>query len=229
MWPVRSTRSASSRPADPLERLLAAVPAADLERRDSQPVAVLLGQVDDEALLDHRGEEVVRRGARQPARSGDPVQRHRVGLAGQEPQDTQGPRRRRHLTHAGIVPRVPWDDPGSGQSVVRVRVPSAGVSVVVSVSVAVAVVGSGSLLGGSSPWSSRVHRSRRSRRSARSPPTWCRPPGRAGRPRAACPRSPPARPGGPARPVRLVPRCARPRSWRARPWPERPRPAAATR
>ena len=80
---------------------------------------MLVGQVDDEALLDHRAEEVVRRGARQLAGAGDPVERHRVGLAGQEAQHAQRPGRRRHLTHAGIVPRVPRADPGPVRSLGR--------------------------------------------------------------------------------------------------------------
>jgi hypothetical protein len=73
-------------PRDPLQRLLAGVPAAHLERRNAEPVAVLVGEVDDEALLDHRGEQVVGRGARQVEPGGQPLQRHRVRLRGQEPE-----------------------------------------------------------------------------------------------------------------------------------------------
>ena len=53
-------------PGDPLQRLLPGVAGADLERGDADAVALLLGQVDDEALLDHGGQEVVGRGARIP-------------------------------------------------------------------------------------------------------------------------------------------------------------------
>ena len=63
------------RPArDPLERLLADVAAADLEGGDPEPVAVLVGEVDHEALVDHRAEQVVRRAARQLARAHDAVE-----------------------------------------------------------------------------------------------------------------------------------------------------------
>ena len=65
---------------------------------------VHLAEVHDEALLDHRRQQVVRRGARQPARAGDPVQRHRLGLRGEEAEHPQRPRRSRHLPHAGDAP-----------------------------------------------------------------------------------------------------------------------------
>ncbi len=42
-------------PGDALQRPLPRVAAADLERRHPEPVAVLVGQVHDEALGDHRG------------------------------------------------------------------------------------------------------------------------------------------------------------------------------
>ena len=67
MWPGAVDEVGEQPAADPLQRLLAAVAAADLERRDAEAVAVLVGQVDDEALLDHRAEQVVGRRARQAA------------------------------------------------------------------------------------------------------------------------------------------------------------------
>ena len=67
--------------ADPLQRLLPAEAGADLERRDPEAVAVLVGEVDHEALLDHRRHQVVRRGAGQRAGAGDPVQGDRLGLS----------------------------------------------------------------------------------------------------------------------------------------------------
>ena len=50
-------------------------------RRRPEPVAVLVGEVDDEALVDHRVQQVVGRGPRQAARLGDPLERHRRRLA----------------------------------------------------------------------------------------------------------------------------------------------------
>ena len=88
-------------PRDPLQRRLARVPAADLVGRDAQAVAVLVGEVHHEAFGDHRGEQVVRRAARQVAGARDPIQGHRVGLRREEPQHPEGTRRRRYLTHAG--------------------------------------------------------------------------------------------------------------------------------
>ena len=66
---------------DPLQRLLAGVAAAHLERRHPEPVAVLVGQVHHEALLDHRAQQVVGRRARQPDRA-RPAGRGSPGRAG---------------------------------------------------------------------------------------------------------------------------------------------------
>ena len=83
----------------PGQRLLPGEPAAHLERGDPEAVAVLLGQVHHEALVDHRVEQVVGRAARQVARPDDPVERDRVGLGGEEPQHPQGAGRCGDLAH----------------------------------------------------------------------------------------------------------------------------------
>ena len=76
---------------DPLERGLPRVPDADLEGRNPQAVAPLLGDVGDEALLDHRVDQVVGRRPRQVQGARQPVERHRVRLGGQEAQHHQRP------------------------------------------------------------------------------------------------------------------------------------------
>ena len=81
------------------ERLLADVAAADLEGGDPEPVAVLVGEVDHEALVDHRAQQVVGRAAREVARAHDAVEGDRVGLAGQEAEHAQGARRGRDVAH----------------------------------------------------------------------------------------------------------------------------------
>ena len=91
---------------DPLQRLLPRVAAADLERRDAEAVAVLVGEVDDEAFLDHRVDQVVGRRPRDADGTREAVERDGVGLAGQEPQHPERAGRRRHLTH-GADPRAP--------------------------------------------------------------------------------------------------------------------------
>ena len=60
---------------DPLQRLLAGEAAAHLERRDTEAVAALVLEVDDEAFVDHRVDEVIGGAARQIAGPGDLVQR----------------------------------------------------------------------------------------------------------------------------------------------------------
>ena len=94
-------------PGEPGQRLLAGEAAADLERRDAEAVAVLVGQVHDEALVDHRVEQVVRRAPRQVARPHHPVERHRVGLRGQEPQHPQGAGGGGYLAHE-VVRESGW-------------------------------------------------------------------------------------------------------------------------
>ena len=64
---------------------------------------MLLGQPGHEALVDHRVDQVVGRRARQLEGRGDPVQRHRVGLGGEEPEHPQRARRGRHLGHRRSV------------------------------------------------------------------------------------------------------------------------------
>ena len=76
---------------DPLERCLPAVAAAHLERRDPEPVAVLVGEMGDEALVLHRPHQVVGRRAGQPDRRREPVEADRVRLAGEVAQHAQRP------------------------------------------------------------------------------------------------------------------------------------------
>ncbi len=92
----------------PLQRLLAGVAAAHLERRDAEPVAVFLGQVHHEALLDHDAEEVV--GGRPGQADGvrDRLEGRGVGLAGEEAQHPERPGRGRDLSHAGTVVHSAW-------------------------------------------------------------------------------------------------------------------------
>ena len=77
------------RPGQSLERIVAQVRRADLERGHPEPVPLLLRQVHDEALVDHCPQQVVRRRARQADRGGDALHRHRSGLGGQERQHPQ--------------------------------------------------------------------------------------------------------------------------------------------
>ena len=82
-------------------------------RRDAEAVAVLLGKVHHEALRDHRVEQVVRRAPRQLAVPGDPLQRRRVGLGGEEPEHPQGAGGGRDLGHLRRIGAP--SDPERGQ------------------------------------------------------------------------------------------------------------------
>ena len=93
---------------DPLERCLPGVAAADLEGGETEPVRPLVGEVHDEAVLDHRVEQVVRRAARQVDSLLDPGERDRLRLARQELQHLQGAFRCRDLAHASTVAKVSY-------------------------------------------------------------------------------------------------------------------------
>ena len=86
-----------------LQGFLARVAAAELERRQPEAVAVLVGEVDDEAFLDHRVEQVVRRAPRQLAGAHDPVER-RPGRAGRP--GTAAPASRGSLRAPGSCPKA---------------------------------------------------------------------------------------------------------------------------
>ena len=106
--PVHERRQRPVR--DALEGGLARVADADLEGGHAQAVAAVLGDVGDEALLDHRVDQVVGRRARQVERRGQPFQRHRVRLGGQEAQHPERARGGRNLTHVRkrSPPGLPW-------------------------------------------------------------------------------------------------------------------------
>ena len=76
---------------DPLQRRLPGVPDADLEGGHAQAVATLLGDVGDEALLDHRVHQVVGRRPWEVQGARQPLERHRVRLGRQEAQHHQRP------------------------------------------------------------------------------------------------------------------------------------------
>ena len=85
------------RPAEPGERLLPRVAAAELERRDAESPAPLVGQVHDEAVLLERREQVVGARARDAERRRDGARGDRTALAREEGQDAQRLVGRGHL------------------------------------------------------------------------------------------------------------------------------------
>ena len=80
---------AEHRAGDPAQRLLARVGRAELERRDAEPVAALLGQVHDEALVAQHREQVVDGRARQPEVARDRRRRHRRGVRAEQLQQAE--------------------------------------------------------------------------------------------------------------------------------------------
>ena len=74
---------------DPAQRLLARVGGAELERRDPEPVAALLGQVHDEALVAQHGQQVVDARARQPELARDRRRGHRRGVTAEQLQHAE--------------------------------------------------------------------------------------------------------------------------------------------
>jgi hypothetical protein len=85
---------------DPAQRLLARVGRAELERREPEPVAPLLGQVDDEALLAQHGEQVVDGRPRQREVASDGRRRHRAGMCAEQLQQAERLRRGGSVGHA---------------------------------------------------------------------------------------------------------------------------------
>ena len=92
---------------EPGQRLLPGEPVADLPRREPHAPGAVLGVVHDEVLVRHRGEQVVRRRAREAERVGDARGRHRDRLARQQPQHAQRRRRGGHGTAHGAIVSYP--------------------------------------------------------------------------------------------------------------------------
>ena len=109
--PTRSTSRASNGPRQPGERLLPQVRGAELERGDAEPVAALLGQVHDEAVLararragGRRSSAAGRaRGRARPAGTG-PGWRARRRRSAQRPASAAGT-----VRHAAASVRAVWD------------------------------------------------------------------------------------------------------------------------
>ncbi|CAH0214247.1 hypothetical protein SRABI26_02240 [Arthrobacter sp. Bi26] len=78
------------RPAQPGQRLLPRIGRAEFEGADAQAVALLLMQMEHEAVRFHHSEQVVDAGARQPQRGGNVRRRHRSAPGGQQLEDAQG-------------------------------------------------------------------------------------------------------------------------------------------
>ena len=68
-----------------LQRLLAREPAANLEGREAEPEASVIGDMEDETLADHGVEQVVCAASRHADGLGDPPDWNGTRLTGQEP------------------------------------------------------------------------------------------------------------------------------------------------
>jgi hypothetical protein len=114
----RRVDEARERPtSDALQRFLTGEAAAHLEGGDPEAVALLVLEVDDEALGDHRVDQVVGRAAGQVAGARDPVERDRRRLAGQEAQHPQRAGGGRDLGHGQSSCRISrTSTPGSRRS-----------------------------------------------------------------------------------------------------------------
>ena len=100
---------------DPAQRVLAQVGAAELVRADPEPVAALLGQVDDEALVDEHAQQVVRRAAREPEVARDRGRRQRRGMAGEQLEAAAARGRRRERSCVSDARRYRAPRVGAGR------------------------------------------------------------------------------------------------------------------
>ena len=89
-----------------LQRRLALVRGPELEGRDAEAVAALLGQVGDEALLAKHGQQVVGRRAGEAEGAADRPGGEGLGMPCQQAQDLKGLSGGRCVAHGGSVARA---------------------------------------------------------------------------------------------------------------------------